>query len=214
MKYRMLTNECTLRVLEIAVELRSHTPTDTKSDKFYPMISTALIKNICIKNRAVTRDISRKNQLSLDEYKELLCAVSFMLYDHAEKQIKCELDRFIAEYSDKDYEFTVTAAEMYALAMGQGCKKIWWNISECGSGFKVAQLKRSADGTAFRRYGKYRDNVNLSKEAHCIQIGKCKCYADRNKIYCYSADRELFFIKRNGNIFNGYSMSKDFSTIA
>ena len=59
MIYRVLSSESTLRVLEIAVELRYHIPTDTKKDKFYPLISTALIKNICIKNRAVSRATSK-----------------------------------------------------------------------------------------------------------------------------------------------------------
>ena len=210
MIYRVLSSESTLKVLEIADELRYHIPTDKKSDKFYPLISSALIKNICIKNRAVSRDISRKNLLSLEEYNELLCAVSFILYDYADKKIRCELEKFTAEYADKGYDFNITAAEMYALAMGQGCNMIWWNIAENESGYKVLRLKRSDDGTAFRRYGKDRDNITLSAQTHCIQIGKCKCYADGNMIYCYPADMELFFVKRDGNKFIGYGMSSKF----
>ena len=182
----------TNRYIILANELIDYVPESIQEDTYYKLISDDDILEICSKNKSLIANINNKQHLSLDDYADTLNAVGYMLFDYCQKTVQCFYDKFMEQY--KDYEFDTDNAFNIVMGGKTYLKFDLWNIKSKPDGYYLSGFKTKNDSiVAFNgAYG----NIKI-EQLVCVQIGNAMFFVSDNdkRIYCRSADKELFYIK-------------------
>lgn len=188
---RRITSNQTNSLIILANQLIDYVPQKVEGDTYYNLISNDIILEICYENKALMANIRNKNQLQLEEYQDTLNAVGYMLCDYCKDKATVYYNKFMQEYSDYTFDNNVLD-----VILGK----------ETQQKFDLWNLKHKSDG--FHLLGfKYKDNNIVAfngscgdikiEQVFCVQIGNAKLFISDcdKKVYCRSADKELFYIK-------------------
>ncbi len=175
----------------MANRLIDYVPQEVEGDIYYKLISKDIILEICNTNKALMANIRNKKQLQLEDYQDTLNAVGYMLFDYCRDKATVYYNKFMQEYSDYTFDNNVLD-----VILGK----------ETQQKFDLWNLKHKSDG--FHLLGfKYKDNNIVAfngscgdikiEQVFCVQIGNAKLFISDcdKKVYCRSADKELFYIK-------------------
>jgi len=197
MNFVSLTSEKTNKLLKLGNKLTDYIPLKVYGDTFFNEISNSDVKEICRKNKALIRSINDKENLSVEEYADVLCAVGFMIIDYCNEKVTYQLERFFNSHTEYSYDFN--ANKIHDLCMGVLSVNRYWRMIKTDNGFSLRTYKKDDDGY-FTSFTGRNGNVNL-ESVKCVQIGFCKFFvSDMDKmIYCCSVSKELSFTRRVGN---------------
>lgn len=191
----------TLKLIKIVNELEGYIPESVTGDEFYRIVKTDSIKQICYKNKAVIKYIDDLDNLSLDDYTDLLEAVYYMLRDYCREKIDYQLKAFINKY--KNYTIDTNIYDILQMAMGKPKDNKFWSVVHKKNGIHIMRFNKT-DGNIYTAL-KGKSEIIVSMIKRICRIGNCKfIVADNGNIYCRSADKELINLKR---IKNSYSAS-------
>lgn len=188
---RRITSNQTNSLILLANRLIDYVPQKVEDDNYYDLISNDIILEICYENKALMANIRNKKQLQLEDYQDTLNAVGYMLFDYCKDKATVYYNKFMQEYSDYTFDNNVLD-----VILGK----------ETQQKFDLWNLKHKSDG--FHLLGfKYKDNNIVAfngscgdikiEQVFCVQIGNAKLFISDcdKKVYCRSADKELFYIK-------------------
>lgn len=188
---RRITSNQTNSLILLANRLIDYVPQKVEDDIYYNLISNDIILEICYENKALMANIRSKKQLQLEDYRDTLNAVGYMLFDYCKDKVTVYYNKFMQEYSDYTFDNNVLD-----VILGK----------ETQQKFDLWNLKHKSDG--FHLLGfKYKDNNIVAfngscgdikiEQVFCVQIGNAKLFISDcdKKVYCRSADKELFYIK-------------------
>lgn len=197
------------KLITIANILVDYTPSKVRKDKYYNFISRWNIMDICCKCTDVIHSIKYKSELSLDDYKELLNAVGYIIKDHCRDVCESYCEQVQMKY--QNYTF-ITEYPIIDIALGKHSQQLYWYLKGGKGNVQLLRYKynRSGDLIACR---KTKDDmfkaVDVSDDT-VIQIGKLKMIVSDTtmKVFCFSVDDELLSIKKNEhNKFDFYKKS-------
>lgn len=197
MDYISLTSARTNKLLSLGNQLANYVPYIVKDDTYFNVIVEADVMEICQKNRTLLKAIKDRNNLTLEEYADVLIAVSFMINDYCDKKVTYQLERFFNSHTEYSYDFDVN--KIHDLCMGVLPINRYWRMIKTDNGFSLRLFKKCDDGY-FTSFTGRNSKVDF-KDVKCVQIGLCKFFvSDTDKtIYCCSALTELSFTRRVGN---------------
>lgn len=197
MDYISLTSARTNKLLSLGNQLANYVPYIVKDDTYFDVIVEADVMEICQKNRILLKAIKDRNNLTLEEYADVLIAVSFMINDYCDKKITYQLEKFFNSHTEYSYDFDVN--KIHDLCMGVLPINRYWRMIKTYNGFSLRTFKKCDDGY-FTSFTGRNSKVDF-KDVKCIKVGLCKFFiSDADKmIYCHSTLRELSFTRRIGN---------------
>lgn len=197
MNFVSLTSEKTNKMLKLGNELLSYTPLKVYEDTYFNEINNSDVMEICRKNKALIKAIKDKENLSVEKYADVLCAIGIMLRDYCREKIIYQVQRFMSDYSG--YTFDINLDKLYDLCTGILPISTYWHIFKSDTGFSLRLFKKCED-RYFKTFTGRGGKVDF-KDVKCVQIGLCKFFvSDTDKtIYCCSALTELSFTRRVGN---------------
>lgn len=197
MDYINLTSEETNRLLVLGNRLTDYIPCTIKDDTYFNEVSKTDVMEICRKNKALIKMINDKENLSIEGYTDVLCAVGIMLRDYCRGKVTYQLDRFLLDYSV--YRFDISTDKLLNLCMGILPVDKYWRMVKTDNEFSLRTYKK-CDDNYFASFTGRNDKVDF-ESVKCIQVGLGKFFvSDMNKmIYCCSALKELSFTRRVGN---------------
>lgn len=177
----------------LANQLIDYIPEEVKSDRYYNTISEDTIFEICSSNKDLKQNILNKSQLQLDEYTDTLNVIGYMLFDYCKEKVIYYYNSFMEKY--KEYEFD--ADNVLDMILGKEAKQKFtlWGLKNRSDGLHLLGFKnKNNDIVAFN--GSCGD-IKF-EQVICVQIGNAKLFVSDldKKIYCRSADKELFYIKK------------------
>lgn len=200
MNFVSLTSEKISKLLKLGNKLTDYIPSRVYGDTFFNEINSSDVKEICLKNKALILAINNRENLSIEEYADVLCAVRFMIHDYCKAKVTYQLQRFMSDYNE--YIFDINLDKLCDLCMGILPINTYWHIFKLDTGFSLRALKKCEeceDGyfKPFTGRGSRADFTDIK----CVQIGLSKFFiSDSNKaIYCRAVDRELPFVRRVEN---------------
>lgn len=176
----------------LANQLIDYIPEEVKGDRYYDTISEDNIFEICSRSTALKQNILNKSQLQLDEYTDTLNVIGYMLFDHCKEKVIYYYNSFMEKY--KGYEFD--ADNVLDMMLGKEVKQKFtlWGLKYRSDGFHLLEFKsKNNDIVAFN--GSCGD-IKF-EQVICVQIGNAKLFVSDldKKVYCRSADKEIFYIK-------------------
>lgn len=127
-----------LKLIGLSNVLIEYEPKQVRKDKYYGLISRNLIQEICLTNKAVTHGINNKKQLDIEEYRELLNAIGYMLYDHCKNKLYRNCQEI--EYKYRDYDF-VSEYPLIDIAMGKYNKQFKWCLKDSRKRISLVKYK-------------------------------------------------------------------------
>lgn len=197
MNFLSLTSGKTNKLLKLGNKLTDYIPLKTYGDTFFNKITRSDVKEICLKNKALILAINNRENLSIEEYTDVLCAVRFMIRDYCKAKVKYQLQKFMSDYNG--YTFDIALDKLCDLCMGILPINTYWHIFKLNTGFSLRAFNKCEDGyfKPFTRRGSRADFTDIK----CVQIGLSKFFiSDSNKaIYCRAVDKELPFVRRVEN---------------
>ena len=205
MIYKKYNTVNDLKLITLANTLIDYVPHQVRKDKYYRLISRDLIQEICLTNKAVINGIINKNQLNVDDYRELLNAIGYMLYDHCKNKMYSYCQKIERDY--KDYDF-VSKYPLIDIAMGKHDNQFMWCVKNSRNKISLVKYKFNKKGELIVYKGNNAEQVITN--ARCIQIGKLKAFVSDidKKVYCLSIDNELLYVVKNeDNSYQYYSKS-------
>ena len=175
----------------MANRLIDYVPQAVEDDIYYDLISNDIILEICYENKALMANIRNKKQLQLEDYQDTLNAVGYMLFDYCRDKATVYYNKFMQEYSD--YEFDNNVLDVI-LGKETQQKFDLWNLKHKSDGFHLLGFKYK-DNNIVAFNGSCGD-IKI-EQVFCVQIGNAKLFISDcdKKVYCRSADKELFYIK-------------------
>lgn len=182
----------TNRLIVMANKLIDYVPETVQDDTYYKWISDDDIVEICSNNKSLIANIKDKQNLTLDNYADTLNAIGYMLLDYCKQKVTYFYDRFMQRY--KDYEFDTDNVFNVVMGGKANLKFDLWNIKSKSDGYSLLGFKtKNGNVVAFNGAS---GNVRIER-VYCVQIGNAIFFVSDNdkRIYCRSADKELFFIK-------------------
>lgn len=197
MNFMSLTSEKTNKMLRLGNELADYTPLKVYGDAYFNEINNSDVMEICRKNKALIKMINDKENLSVEEYADILCAVGIMLRDYCKEKVIYQIQRFMSDYNG--YTFDINLDKLYDLSTGILPISTYWHMFKSNTGFSLRAFKKCED-RYFKAFTGRGGKVNFT-DVKCVQIGLCKFFiSDSNKeIYCRAVDRELPFVRRVEN---------------
>lgn len=180
-----------------------YVPCEVENDKFYKFISNQKVAEIAIKNKAIWQGIKNKSSLDIDDYKELLNGIGFMIRDFYRKRFETYCNQIIESYID--YEIISESTSLIDIAMGDCYSDSYWYLQVQNDKILLVKFKYNKRGELIKYRGK-NSNIDVT-DSKCIQIGKLKfIISDTDeKIYCLSTVNEFLFIVKNpDNKYNFY----------
>lgn len=198
--HRLTTRQVNSMIV-LANQLIKYVPKVVKNDKYFDIISKNAIFEICNKNKALKRNIVNKSQLQLDEYTDTLNAIGYMLLDYCKDKIIYYYNSFIQKYGK--YEFDADNVLDVILGKEAEQKFTLWSLKYKSDGFHLLGFKnKNNDVVAFN--GSCGD---IKLHGFCVQIGNAKLFVSDSdkKVYCRSADKELFYIKEVKHKYKNFS---------
>lgn len=144
MNFVGLTTEKTNRLLRLGNKLTNYIPLKVYGDTFFNEISNSDVKEICLKNKALISAINNKENLSAEEYADVLCSVRFMLRNYCKIKVEYQLERFLSDYNG--YIFEVDTNKLCDLCTGVLPVSTYWHIGKSNKGFSLRRFKRCDDG--------------------------------------------------------------------
>ncbi len=201
-----LTEDITL--INNVKEMINYQPCKVKNDKFYKFISNPKVAEIAIKNKAIWQGINEKSSLDLDDYRELINGIGFMIRDFYRKRFEKHCNQIIDGYADyKIISENIIPVDiaMVDIAMGACNSSSYWYLQTQKDRIFLVKFKYNKNGILIKYRGKDSD-IDVT-DSRCIQMGKLKIIiSDTNKsIYCLSIVNEfLFVVKNSDNKYNFY----------
>lgn len=197
MNFVSLTSEKTNKMLKLGNELLDYTPLKVYEDTYFNEINNSDVMEICRKNKALIKAIKDKENLSVEEYADVLCAIGIMLRNYCREKIIYQIQRFISDYSG--YTFDINLDKLYDLCTGILPISTYWHIFKSDTGFSLRAFKKCED-YYFTSFTGRNGRVDF-ESVRCVQVGLSKFFiSDANKmIYCRSTLTELSFTRRVGN---------------
>lgn len=188
---RRITSNQTNSLILLANRLIDYVPQKVEDDIYYDLISNDIIHEICYENKALMANIRNKKQLQLEDYQDTLNAVGYMLFDYCRDKVTVYYNKFMQEYSD--YEFDNNVLDVI-LGKETQQKFDLWNLKHKSDGFHLLGFKYK-DNNIVAFNGSCGD-IKI-EQVFCVQIGNAKLFISDcdKKVYCRSADKELFYIK-------------------
>lgn len=177
----------------LANQLIDYVPEEVEGDRYFDIISKDTIFEICSRNTALKQNILNKSKLQLDEYTDTLNVVGYLLLDHCKKKVIYYYNSFMEKY--KEYKFDVDNVLDMILGKEMKQKFTLWGLKYRSDGFHLLGFKnKNNDIVAFN--GSCGD-IKF-EQVFCVQIGNAKLFVSDldKKVYCRSADKELFYIKK------------------
>ena len=201
-KFIRQTTYKTNRLIVMANKLINYVPETVQDDTYYNHISDDNIFEICSKNKALIANIQDKQKLSLDDYADTLNAIGYMLFDYCKQKVTYFYDRFMEQY--KDYEFDTDNVFNVIMGGKANLKFDLWNIKSKSDGYSLLGFKTKNDSIV--AFNGATGNIKIERVV-CVQIGNALLFVseDDKRIYCRSADKELFFIKEIKHKYKTYS---------
>lgn len=200
MNFVSLTSGKTNKLLKLGNKLTDYIPLKTYGDTFFNEITRSDVKEICLKNKALILAINNRENLSIEEYTDILCAVGFMLRDYCKAKVKYQLQRFMSDYNG--YTFDINLDKLFDLCIGILPINTYWHIFKLNTGFSLRAFKKceECEDGYFKPFTGRGSKVDFT-DIKCIQIGLCRLFiSDSNKaIYCRAVDKELPFVRRVEN---------------
>ena len=197
MNFVSLSSEKTNKMLKLRNKLAEYVPCTVKDDTYFDIIAEVDVMEICWKNRTLLKAIKDRNNLTLEEYADVLTAVSFMINDYCNKKVTYQFERFFNDHTEYSYDFDVN--KIHDLCMGVLPVNKYWRVIKTDKGFSLRTFKICDDGY-FTLFTGRNGKVDFT-DVKCIQVGLCKFFvSDVDKmIYCCSVSKELSFTRRVGN---------------
>lgn len=192
--HRSTTDELNSMII-LANQLIDYIPEEVKGDRYYDTISEDTIFEICSRNKDLKQNILNKSKLQLDEYTDTINVVGYMLLDHCKKKVIYYYNSFMEKY--KGYEFDTN--NVLDMILGKEAKQKFtlWGLKHRSDGLHLLGFKnKNNDIVAFN--GSCGDiKFEQVKQVICVPIGNAKLFVSDldKKVYCRSADKELFYIK-------------------
>lgn len=197
MNFVSLSSEKTNKMLKLRNKLADYVPCTIKDDTYFDIIAEVDVMEICRKNRTLLKAIKGRNNLTLEEYSDVLTAVSFMINDYCNEKVTYQFERFFNDHTEYSYDFDVN--KIHDLCMGVLPVNRYWRMIKTDNGFSLRIFKKCDDGY-FTSFTGRNSRVDFT-DIKCVQIGLFKFFvSDTNKmIYCCFVLRELSFTRRVGN---------------
>lgn len=197
MDYVNLTSEKTNRLLVLGNRLTDYIPCTIKDDTYFNEIAKTDVMETCQKNKALIKAIRDKENLSVEEYADVLCAVGFMLRDYCKEKVTYQLDRLLLDYNG--YEFDISTDNLLNLCMGVLPVDKYWRMVKTDNGFSLRTYKKCEDDY-FTSFTGRNGRVDF-ESVRCVRVGLAKFFISDsdNMIYCCSVSTELSFTRRVGN---------------
>ena len=197
MNFVSLSSEKTNKMLKLGNKLADYTPLKVCGDVFFNEIDNSDVMEICRKNKALIKAIRDKENLSVEEYAEVLCAIGIMLRDYCREKITYQLNRLLLDYNR--YRFDISTDKLLNLCMGFLPVDKYWRMVKTNNGFSLRIYKKCEDNY-FTSFTGRNGRVDF-ESVRCVQIGLSKFFiSDSNAmIYCCSVSKELSFTRRVGN---------------
>lgn len=151
-----------------------------------------MIFEVCYNNKPLIKNIRNKKYLQLEEYADTLNAIGYMLLDYCKGNVIRYYDDFMYKY--RDYEFDTDNVLDVILGKETKHKFALWNLKYKSDGFHLLGFKnKNNDIVAFNGCG----GDIKSEQIYCVRIGNAKLFVSDidKKVYCRSADKELFYTK-------------------
>lgn len=187
-----LTTYQTNSFILLANQLIEYVPKNVEGDTYYNFISKDLIFEVCYNNKPLKKNIRNKKYLQLEEYADTLNAIGYMLLDYCKGNVMRYYDDFMYKYTD--YEFDTDNVLDVILGKETKHKFTLWNLKYKSDGFHLLGFKsKNNDIVAFNGCG----GDIKSEQIYCVRIGNAKLFVSDidKKVYCRSADKELFYTK-------------------
>lgn len=187
-----LTSYQTNSLILLANQLIDYVPEKVEGDSYYDLISNDVILEICYSNKQLIANIQNKKYLQLEDYQNTLNAVGYMLFDYCKDNVTYYYNKFMQEHSDYGFD----NYDIFDIALGKETKQKFalWHLKYKSDGFHLLGFKNKGnDIVAFNGA----DGDIKIEQVYCIQIGNAKLFISDcdKKVYCRSADKELFYIK-------------------
>lgn len=189
---RRITSYQTNNFILLANQLIDYVPQEVEGDIYYNLISKDIILEICYGNKALMANIQNKKHLQLEDYQDTLNAVGYMMFDYCKDKVTDYYNKFMQEYSD----YTFDNDNVLDVILGKETQQKFdlWNLKHKSDGFHLLGFKyRDNNIVAFNGSC---GNIKI-EQVYCIQIGNAKLFISDcdKKVYCRSADKDLFYIK-------------------
>lgn len=193
MKYKIYNTDQEDELIDIGNQLMNYKPENINEDKFFDLISSDTVVEICWKNKSLIKAIKNKNELNLEEYADVLEAVGFMIRDYCRERLAIYLNIFQSNY--KDYNIIETNGQsLLELTMGNPNNDLLWKIKGENGESNLLYWKHSHDNEWVICKERVQRNIgNMSIE----RLGRLYFLISDNekKIICLSFVNEIMFIK-------------------
>lgn len=188
--YYCLNSDNMLSLIDIVNQLDGYVPETVTGDRFYNIIRQDNIIQICFKYKRLAKLIENADELSVEEYSEVLGAVYIMLNEYVEKHIKNQLYEFMERFGAN--KFDASYDMILGLAMGKADNQGFWTLYQKKDGLHIMSFRHLENDMYIAIKGK----ADIKVDCHTIyQIGKCKFIISDEKIFCRSAYRELINVR-------------------
>lgn len=188
--YYCLNSDNMISLIDIVNQLDGYVPETVAGDRFYNIIRQDNIIQICYKYKRLAKLLENADELSVEDYTEVLGAVYIMLNEYVEKHIKKQLYEFMERFGA--YQFDASYDMIFNLAMGKAGDQGFWTLYQKKNGLHIMSFRHLENDMYIALKGKADIKVNCNT---VYQIGKCKFIISDEKVYCRSAYRELINIR-------------------
>lgn len=198
--FKNFSSQEDILLISLAQILKDYEPETVHDDRFYGIISQNVVREVTLKNKAVKQGIENKSSLTVDDYKELLNAIGFMLHDFCAKKLKQDLEGINSHYKDYQYEYlNKVPISLIDIAMGNPANGFYWYLYSKDDNVYLAKFKRNKNGEIIK--SRSQDSEILVTNTRCLQIGKLKMIIsdEDQKVYCLSADSEFLYVVKTSN---------------
>lgn len=197
MNFVSLSSKKTNKILKLGNELSDYTPLKVYGDAYFNEINNSEVMEICRKNKALIKAIRDKENLSVEEYSDVLCAIGIMLRDYCREKIIYQIQRFMSDYNG--YTFDINLDKLLSLCMGVLPVDKYWRMVKTDNGFSLRTYKKCEDDY-FTSFTGRNSRVDF-ESVRCVRVGLSKFFISDsdNMIYCCSVSTELSFTRRVGN---------------
>lgn len=188
--YYCLNSDNMISLIDIVNQLDGYVPETVTGDRFYNIIRQDNIIQICFKYRKLTKLLENADELSVEDYSEVLGAVYIMLNEYVERHIKNQLFQFMERFGAN--KFDASYDMIFNLAMGKADNQGFWTLYQKKDGLHIMSFRHLENDMYIALKGK----ADIKVDCHTIyQIGKCKFIISDEKAYCRSACRELINVR-------------------
>lgn len=188
--YFCLNSDNMLSLIDIVNQLDGYVPEKVAGDRFYNIIRQDNIIQICFKYKRLAKLLENANELSVDDYTEVLGAVYIMLNEYVEKHIKKQLYEFMERFGA--YQFDASYDMIFNLAIGKADNQGFWTLYQKKNGLHIMSFRHLENDMYIALKGKADIKVDCDT---IYQIGKCKFIISDEKVYCRNAYSELINVR-------------------